>query len=96
MPEIGYYVEIALHRFEYDQYRGLEYGDFVRVAQANGFEVDIPKTDLLIKPVEEIVNIYTPGQWALFEMIGTDISDERAMQLLKAYDCPGCHYKTAA
>jgi hypothetical protein len=91
-PRLGYYVQIQLHRFEYSQYEGVEYDDFVRVAEANGFTVDIPRTDFLIKPIVTYVDITTPGQWALYEMLGRDISDERAMYLLKRYDCPECRY----
>jgi hypothetical protein len=93
-PKKGYYVQIVLYRFEYSRYEGVEYDDFVRVAQATGFEVDIPRTDLLIKPTVVTVDITSPGQWALYEMIGTDISEEEAIRMLRKYDgrepCPTC------
>lgn len=82
----GYIVQIVLYRFEYSQYEGIEYDDFVRVVEANGFVVDIPRTELLILPKQTAIDITTPGQWELFEMTSLGMSDEQAITRLREYD----------
>jgi len=88
----GYAVVISRWEFRHDRYCCIEYKKFKQVAEAHGFETDLSDNGMLIRPIERTVTIHSPGQWALAEMIGQDISDGRAMQLLKRYDCPKCRY----